>query len=98
MEVSSSTIRIRWPVSLMHSFLLAAQRQFHDKDRSTACARTCIDISLVRLDDAFADREAQPRPADAFRTLDAVELVEDTRQVLGRDAHPSVRDLEAHSI
>ena len=47
------------------------------------------------LNYAFTDGESQPCAADTLRALDSVEFVEDAGKVFGRDANPTVRDLEA---
>jgi len=44
-----------------------------------------MNIAVVRIHNAFADRETQARAADAAGTLDAVEFIENTLQVFGRN-------------
>ena len=54
----------------------------------------------MRLDNLFGDRKTQARTARGSRALVVrlVELVKDTRQLLGRDARARVVHLDVHRV
>src|SRR6266446_10692463 len=54
-----------------------------------------LDPPALRLDKAAADRQPQTGPgAPAILRLDAIELVEDAFEIVGRDARPLIDDLD----
>src|SRR5437764_2077556 len=56
---------------------------------------TSLDATALRLDEASADRQPQPGAgAAAILRLDAVELVEDAFEIIGRDARSFIDDLD----
>ena len=57
-----------------------------------------IDLAAVGGDDLADDRQAQPRPAGMPRGRDAVELLENSGQLLGRDSLAGVSDGEPCAV
>src|SRR6185437_5144760 len=66
-----------------------------DRGAEADAGRAGEDAAALRLDQAAADRQAEPDPgAPAVADMDAVELVEDELEILGRDAEALVGDLD----
>src|SRR4029453_14485184 len=77
---------------------LGRTRQYDAERGAAARPGADRDLAPLCLCQVFNDREAEPRAAEVAgaRLVDAVETLEDARQVLGRDADPLVLHLEPH--
>src|ERR671915_1780104 len=76
----------------------AGARQLEEERRAASLALLDPDAAAHPADELAADVQAQPRAADAAEHLrvEAVELLEDARQLLGRDAEALVQHAETH--
>src|SRR5512137_1429639 len=77
---------------------LISHRQRHPDNRTTARTVLGSDAAAMCLDNPLADGQPQSGANDAIGTLHAIELVEDAKQVLLRNADPTVCHFDLNQV